>query len=88
MGIGKWVESAENLMLLCVFHHRGPGGVHTASASDFEGAGFIRNLLSLHPAQGAVPPARHPVQSQMQSVDTQVSSRRVESRRIWLPPPW
>ena len=46
MGVGKWVESAANLMLLCVFHHRGHAGVHVASASDFEATSYIRNLIS------------------------------------------
>jgi hypothetical protein len=44
--IGKWVESAENLVWLCLFHHRGHGGVHSASASDFEGEKFVRGLIS------------------------------------------
>jgi hypothetical protein len=46
MGVGKWVESAANLMLLCVFHHRGHAGVHTASASDYEAASYVRRLIS------------------------------------------
>ena len=45
MGIGKWVESAANLELLCVIHHRTDSGVHKIAYADF-GAGFyIRNLF-------------------------------------------
>jgi hypothetical protein len=44
--IGEWVESAENLMVLCVRHHRGHGGIHHASASDFEAEKYVRNLVS------------------------------------------
>jgi hypothetical protein len=45
MGIGKWVESATNLSLLCVVHHRTDAGVHKISYSDW-GAGFyIRRLF-------------------------------------------
>ena len=40
-----WVESAENLMVLCQFHHRGHGGAHVASASDFEGLKYVRGLI-------------------------------------------
>jgi hypothetical protein len=44
--VGAWVETAENLMVLCVRHHRGSGGIHHASASDYEAAKFIRNLIA------------------------------------------
>jgi hypothetical protein len=45
MGVGKWVESAANLELLCVVHHRTDAGVHKVSYSDY-GAGFyIRSLF-------------------------------------------
>jgi hypothetical protein len=46
MPIGKWVESAANLMLLCVFHHRGHAGVHTATASDYASTFYVRGLIS------------------------------------------
>ena len=46
MGVGKWIEQAPNLELLCVAHHRGPGGVHVASFSDFTAAGSVRTLIS------------------------------------------
>jgi hypothetical protein len=45
-GVGKWIDNAENLMLLCRNHHRGHMGVHVASASDFGAEAFIRNLIS------------------------------------------
>ena len=44
--VGAWVESAENLVVYCVRHHRGHGGVHHASASDFEAEKFVRGLIS------------------------------------------
>lgn len=44
--VGAWVESAENLMVLCVAHHRGHGGVHVAAAADFEAEKFVRGLIS------------------------------------------
>ena len=43
--VGKWVESAENLMWLCEKHHRGVGGIHHASASDYEAEKYVRNLI-------------------------------------------
>jgi hypothetical protein len=44
--VGAWVESAENLEWLCLRHHRGHGGVHTASAADYEAERYVRNLIS------------------------------------------
>ena len=44
--LGAWIESAENLSWLCQFHHRGHGGAHVASASDFEGQHFVKGLIS------------------------------------------
>jgi hypothetical protein len=44
--VGAWVESANNLEWLCENHHRGPGGVHTATASDFEATKYVHDLIS------------------------------------------
>jgi hypothetical protein len=44
--VGAWVESALNLQWLCVFHHRGHGGAHLASASDYEAEKYIRGLIT------------------------------------------
>lgn len=44
--VGAWVESGANFMWLCVFHHRGPGGAHTASASDWEAEKYVQGLIS------------------------------------------
>lgn len=44
--VGAWVESAANLEWLCRWHHRGHGGVHVASAADFEAERFVRGLIS------------------------------------------
>lgn len=44
--LGAWVESAENLTWYCQFHHRGHGGAHVASASDFEGQHFVKGLIT------------------------------------------
>lgn len=43
--VGAWVETAANLRWLCCFHHRGPGGAHTASHSDWEGEQYVRGLI-------------------------------------------
>lgn len=43
--LGAWVNSAENLWVLCRFHHRGHGGAHVASSSDFEGLKYVRGLI-------------------------------------------
>lgn len=44
--VGAWVESAANLIVLCRFHHRGHGGVHVASASDYEAEKYVRGLIA------------------------------------------
>ena len=44
--VGAWIESAENLLWLCAKHHRGVGGIHHASASDFEAEKFVKGLIS------------------------------------------
>jgi hypothetical protein len=44
--IGAWIESADNLVFLCAKHHRGHGGIHHASASDYEAETFVRGLIS------------------------------------------
>jgi hypothetical protein len=43
--VGAWVESADNLVWLCEFHHRGHGGIHTAAAADFEAEKYVRGLI-------------------------------------------
>jgi hypothetical protein len=43
--LGAWVESADNLVVLCEFHHRGHAGVHVASASDYEGVKYIKGFI-------------------------------------------
>jgi hypothetical protein len=44
--IGAWVESGPNLMWLCTWHHRGHGGVHCATASDYGAEHYVRGLIS------------------------------------------
>ncbi len=44
--IGAWVESGANLLFLCEFHHRGHGGIHVASSSDYEAERFVRGLIT------------------------------------------
>ena len=44
--VGAWVESADNLQWLCRAHHRGPGGIHSAAAADFEAEKYVRGLIS------------------------------------------
>jgi len=44
--VGAWVESDQNFEWLCSAHHRGHQGVHVASASDFEAARYVKDLIS------------------------------------------
>lgn len=44
--VGAWVESGKNLEWLCEAHHRGHGGVHVASASDFEAERYVKGLIT------------------------------------------
>lgn len=44
--LGHWMNTTPNLVLLCRYHHRGSGGVHTASQSDYSAEHFIRHLIS------------------------------------------
>lgn len=44
--VGEWIETDENLQWLCEFHHRGHGGVHVASSSDYEAETFVKGLIS------------------------------------------
>jgi hypothetical protein len=44
--VGAWVESDANFRWLCVFHHRGAGGAHTASHSDFEASQYVLGLIT------------------------------------------
>lgn len=44
--VGAWVESDVNFRWLCVFHHRGPGGAHTAAHADWEAGQYIPGLIS------------------------------------------
>lgn len=48
--VGQWVESGENLLWLCRWHHRGQGGVHSASSSDYEASHFVQRMIE-HPHQ-------------------------------------
>lgn len=51
--VGAWVESAQNLEVLCVFHHRGAGGAHTAAHADFVAEEYVRGLISAQPPAAA-----------------------------------
>lgn len=44
--VGAWVESETNFRWLCASHHRGPGGAHSASHSDWEASLYVRGLIS------------------------------------------
>lgn len=44
--VGAWVETGDNFMWLCTFHHRGSGGAHTATASDWEAEKFVKGLIT------------------------------------------
>jgi hypothetical protein len=43
--VGAWVESATNLLWLCLKHHRGHQGIHVASAADYEAQKYVRGLI-------------------------------------------
>lgn len=43
--VGAWVESDVNFRWLCVFHHRGPGGAHTAAHADWEAQNYVLGLI-------------------------------------------
>jgi len=44
--VGAWVESDPNFIFFCSFHHRGHGGVHNASSSDFTAEKYVKDLIS------------------------------------------
>lgn len=44
--LAKFVESDANFEWLCVFHHRGHGGAHTAAYADFEAQMYVKGLIS------------------------------------------
>jgi hypothetical protein len=44
--VGAWVESGDNFMWLCAFHHRGAAGVHTAAYADWEASKYIKGLIT------------------------------------------
>lgn len=44
--VGAWVETEANFRWLCVFHHRGASGAHTASHSDWEASQYVMGLIS------------------------------------------
>jgi hypothetical protein len=44
--VGAWIESEANFRWLCVFHHRGAGGAHTASHSDWEASQYVLGLIA------------------------------------------
>ena len=53
--VGAWVESDANFRWLCCYHHRGPGGAHTASHSDWEASQYVFGLTSKAQPKGATP---------------------------------
>lgn len=44
--VGAWVETDANFEWLCSYHHRGHGGVHTATAADYQGERYVKDLIS------------------------------------------
>lgn len=44
--VGAWVQSAANLVVLCRFHHRGHGGAHVASHSDWESQKLAKGIIT------------------------------------------
>ena|ERR1017187_7464384 len=44
--VGAWVESGQNLVFYCENHHRGAGGVHNATASDWQAERYVKGLIT------------------------------------------
>lgn len=44
--VGAWVESDQNFVWYCQFHHRGHGGVHVSSSSDFTSEKYVKDLIT------------------------------------------
>ncbi len=44
--VQKWVETDQNFRWLCVFHHRGHAGAHTASHADWTAGLYVKALIS------------------------------------------
>lgn len=42
--VGAWVESGQNFRWLCAYHHRGLGGAHTLSHSDWSASQYVPGL--------------------------------------------
>ena len=47
--VGAWVETGANFIWYCSLHHRGLGGAHSASASDFEAERYVLGLIKASP---------------------------------------
>lgn len=47
--VGAWVESDVNFRWLCVVHHRGYAGAHTASHADWEAGQYVPGLIDRAP---------------------------------------
>lgn len=43
--VGAWVESDQNFRWLCVEHHRGRAGAHTAAHADWEAGQYVPGLI-------------------------------------------
>jgi hypothetical protein len=43
--LGTWMNSTPNLMWLCRWHHRGHGGEHSATYSDYTAEHYVRHLI-------------------------------------------
>lgn len=45
--VGEWVDSSDDsLRWLCQYHHRGHGGAHVASHSDWTAQCYVKDLLT------------------------------------------
>lgn len=44
--VGAWIESDTNFRWLCVFHHRGAAGAHTAAHADWEASQYVQGLIT------------------------------------------
>jgi hypothetical protein len=47
--VGEWLNNDQNLTLLCAFHHRLAGGVHTLSHADWSAYRYVPGLVQKPP---------------------------------------
>ncbi len=44
--LAVFAESTLNVQVLCLYHHRGHGGIHVAAYADYEAEKYVRGLIT------------------------------------------